>query len=181
MGQRLGRVLEYLLRSEEVPPDNVPIDSTGEVDSIRAIFQYSEEQILQFYFYYRQMDTEGSGFINLDNMFAFIGEELNSMVSPYLERLFILIKKENIDKVTFCEWLPAISTFCLYNEDQIKKFVFNMLDTNQDSFISKKDLIDFLLAEKFSQRIFPVNLLKAVENLQLERPDRIKDEDFRKA
>ncbi len=127
------------------------------------------------------MDTHGSGFINLDNMFAFIGEELNSMVSPYLERLFILIKKDNIEKVTFCEWLPAISTFCLYNEDQIKKFVFNMLDTNQDSFISKKDLIEFLSAEKFSQRIFPTNLLKAVENLQLERPDRIKDEDFRKS
>ena len=39
------------------------------------------------------MDWNGIGYIYLDNMFELIDEELNSIISPYIERFFILIKK----------------------------------------------------------------------------------------
>lgn len=49
------------------------------------------------------MDKIGSGYINLDNMYAFLDEELSSMISPYIERFFLLIQKENKEKITFIE------------------------------------------------------------------------------
>lgn len=65
------------------------------------------------------MDKIGSGYINLDNMYAFLDEELSSMISPYIERFFLLILKENKEKITFIEWLPAVSVYCLYTNEQI--------------------------------------------------------------
>jgi len=70
------------------------------------------------------MDSQGTGCISIENIFSFLEEELNSIISPYLEHLFQLIDKETDDKITFPEWLPAVSLYCLYSREQVIGFVF---------------------------------------------------------
>ena len=41
--------------------------------------------------------------------------------------------------------------------------MYNMLDTDLDEKISKKDMIKFLTTERFDKKIFPYNFVKAVE------------------
>lgn len=70
------------------------------------------------------MDHNGTGYISQKNFFELLDEEDNSVVSPFIEYLFQLIEKEIEQKVSFSEWLPAISLFCLYTKDGIISYVF---------------------------------------------------------
>lgn len=82
---------------------------------------------------FRKMDKNGTGYIGQNNFFEFLDEELDSIVlidqiifqiSPYAEYLFLLIDKEIEQKVSFQEWLPSISLYCLYSQDSVVGFVF---------------------------------------------------------
>ena len=55
-----------------------------------------------------------------------------------------------------------------------------MIDTDQDNFISKKDMIKFLTMERFGKKIFPYNHVKAIELMDLPRSDKINLEQFKK-
>ena len=115
------------------------------------------------------MDKKGTGYIEQKNLFDFLDEDLNSILSPYIEYLFQLIEKEVEGKISFSEWLPAISLYCLYSKDSIIGFVFKMLDNDHDNFISKKDLMTFLIQRR--DQIYYYNFIKAIELLDIERPD----------
>lgn len=55
-------------------------------------FQFTREDIYKFFYVFRKMDREGTGFINLDDLYNLLGEEVG-IVSPYLERFFSLIER----------------------------------------------------------------------------------------
>jgi hypothetical protein len=57
---------------------------------------------------------KGMGYIVIEQFYDFVYEEYSSWVSPYIERFFALIKKESSDRVTFLEFLPAASVYCLF-------------------------------------------------------------------
>ena len=76
--------------------------------------------------------------------------------------------------------MPAISVYCLYTNEKIIQFVFNLLDADQDNYISKKDMIKFLITERFGKKIFPYNYIHAIELLDVPRSDRITFEQFKK-
>ncbi len=147
--------------------------SNKRLSYIQSKFLYSAEEIINFHKIFRSIDKKGNGYVNIENLYSFLNEELNSVISPYLEYFFQLIDKEADDKITFTEWLPAISVFCLYQQDSVISFIFRMLDTDHDGNISKKDMMVFLVSESFGQKIFPYNYVKAVDYLDLERPHKI--------
>jgi Ca2+-binding EF-hand superfamily protein len=94
--------------------------------------------------------------------------------------LFSLIEKETDNSVTFLGWLPAISVYCLYSKEQLVAYVFQMLDQDHDHHISKKDIMKFLVSERFKQKTFPFSYVKAIELMEIERPDKITLDIFKK-
>lgn len=88
--------------------------------------------------------------------------------------------------------------YCLMTNDQILKFLFRVIDTNDDEIISKKDILKFFAQKTESQghssekagqglheepasdarRIFPINYLKLIETLEIERSDYIPKHEF---
>ena len=157
-----------------------PFGSNDKLTSLAHKFQLDSNDLIAFHKTFRKMDFQGTGYINLDSLYGLIEEELSSIISPYLERLFLLIEKENQDKITFIEWLPPTTVFCLYTSEKIIEFVFNMIDADQDNHISKKDMIKFLTMERFNKKIFPYNHVKAIEILELPRSDKISLEQFKR-
>jgi hypothetical protein len=55
----------------------------------------------------------------LDNLFALVDEKHNSIVAPYLERLYSLIDKKDDTLIAFDEFVSAVSAFCLFSKDQM--------------------------------------------------------------
>ena len=53
------------------------------------------------------------------------------MVAPFIERFFGQIDKEYPERVSFVEFLPAVSAFCLFTGEQIKEFVFKTIDLDE--------------------------------------------------
>lgn len=68
--------------------------------------------------------------------------------------------------------------FCLMTRDQILKFLFRVIDTNDDEIISKKDILKFFSQKNDGKRIFPLNYLKLIELLEIERSDYIPKHEF---
>ena len=60
------------------------------------------------------------------------------------------------------EWLPATAVFCLYTYEKLINFVFSTIDDDHDYFISKRDIMRFLLQEKNGKLIFPFNYVQAI-------------------
>lgn len=154
----------------------VPFDN-DKISKIMDFYQLTSHEIYDIFGVFRKMDSMGTGYINLDNIYSLIGEEVG-IISPYLERFFSLIKKQHVDKANFLEFLPVLATFCLYTRQQLISFVFCMLDTDHNGFISKKDMLTFVCDERFGLPIFSQNFLLSIDALELERPDRISFEQF---
>lgn len=137
------------------------------------------------------MDRGNTGYISIDQLFTYIDERNYSIVAPYLERFFDLIDRSNRDRIaTFEELLPALAAFCLFSKDEMitcKKFkksfsfcivVFNMYDIDRDGEISKRDLFRMFTIVKENIQVFPINNMRAVELIPMERGDKITKMDF---
>ena len=46
-----------------------------------------------------------------------------------------------------------------------------MIDDDHDNIISKKDMIKFLVMDRYGQKIFPFNYVRAIELLEVNRSD----------
>ncbi|CAD8200509.1 unnamed protein product (macronuclear) [Paramecium tetraurelia] len=175
----MGQVSQKLFTTTEAD-EQIVISTNSRIGYIQKKFLFSQADVSNLHKIFRKMDTMGTGYISQQNFFEFLDEEFNSVVSPYIEYLFQLIEKEVEQKVSFSEWLPAISLYCLYTKDSVVAYVFQMLDSDHDNFISKKDLMNFLVQKRNGKKIFYYNYMKAVELLDIERPDKISLEQFRK-
>lgn len=71
-----------------------------------------------------------------------------------------------------------MAAYCLYTNEQIVNFVFSMIDTDCDSYISKKDILEYLLELRFGKRIFPFNYIQAIEQLEVDRSDALDLKQF---
>ncbi|KAL4434591.1 hypothetical protein ABPG74_007375 [Tetrahymena malaccensis] len=174
----MGNYLSFLQIKKEKTTE-MPFKNK-QVEEIAKKFLLSPQDMIFFHSVFRKMDKLGNGYISEDSMFEFVQEEKTSVLSPYITKLFQLIEKEIPDRVCFIEWVPAICAFCLFTHEQIIKFVFCMIDDDHDEVISKKDIIKFLVKERYGEEVFPFNQVKAIELLDVDRADRIKFEQFKR-
>ena len=47
---------------------------------------------------------------------------------------------QDFQKLTFSEWLHAVTTFCLFEEEDILKFCFFILDREKNGYIDREDM-----------------------------------------
>lgn len=68
-------------------------------------------------------------------------------------------------RVYFEEWIDAMSIFCLYNKESVIKFIYDMMDTEEEKAIYKKDIIRYVqeVSHLTDNNIFPANFIDAVE------------------
>ena len=66
---------------------------------------------------FQDLDHKATGYINLDAIYKLINEEPTSVVAPFIERFFGQIDKEYPERVSFVEFLPAVSAFCRFTNE----------------------------------------------------------------
>eukprot|EP00347_Sterkiella_histriomuscorum_P006285 403353352 len=123
-------------------------------------------------------DKANIGYVTIGSIFGYLDERNYSIVAPYLERFFDLIDREHIERVNYEEFLPALVSFCLFSKDEMITFVFNMFDRDRDGEISKRDLFRLFTIVIDNIQVFPVNNMRAVELIQMERGDKMTKNDF---
>lgn len=76
--------------------------------------------------------------------------------------------------------MSMVIDFCLMTRDQMAKFIFRVVDTNNDEIISKRDILKFFSQKHKGHRIFPLNYLKQIEVIELDRSDYISKHEITK-
>ena len=80
-------------------------------------FRFTQHEMLKFFKVFKSLDTKGSGFIELPHIYQHVGEALDGVAAPFIDNFFLMIDKEIPDKMNFIEWLPAVSSFCLFTKE----------------------------------------------------------------
>ena len=101
-----------------------------------------------------------------------------SVAAPYFFRLFEVIEKENIDRVTFEELTIGLIMFCLFTREEMFSFLFCMFDEDGDNLISKLDIFRFLLQFRMGYKVFNPNYTRAVEITKIKRGDKMNIVEF---
>ena len=143
-------------------------------------YQLNAKDINDLYSTFSNMDSSNYGYISIDDLLCSLRETRNSIIFPFLEGLFKLVEKKEKDFIDFFEWITMTMEYSLMNEEQIHKFIFRIIDVNNDELISKRDILLFFSREHNKKKIFPVNYLKQIEVLELDRADSISKSEFKK-
>jgi Ca2+-binding EF-hand superfamily protein len=82
------------------------------------------------------------------------------MVIPALYRLFSLMSDDS-ERLFFDEWVDGLMVFCLYNKEYLIRFVFDILDTDEDGYVLKKEILKYVeyTNPKTGEPVFHTNFL----------------------
>lgn len=83
----MGQIQRYFTTLATEVEQNQPA-TQGRLGYIQNKFLFSPADINHLHGLFRKMDTKGTGYISQDNFFEFLDEEMDSVVSPYVEYLF---------------------------------------------------------------------------------------------
>lgn len=154
-----------------IPTKTIVIDDKTEKD-LKNRFPYNNQRLIdlgqtyglssanlrEIYSIFQKLDVNYTGYITKNDFGSLWNEKPHSPVLIYSDFLFDLIKKQIDDRMDFFEWLVGILEFGLANEEQLLRFVFRIIDSNNDQKISLKNLYEFLGTKRNGRYSFPVNI-----------------------
>lgn len=181
---------------DEIYPTIFPFNNE-QVKSFCISYQMNAKELRDLYAIFCSIDVNYKGYITIDGFLKLLKETNCSIIYPYLKGIFRLVKKRSLNgesgaapniswansddiQVDFLEWTSMVIDYCLMTHDQLLKFLFRVIDTNDDEVISKKDILKFFSLKNLGVRIFPVNYLKLIETIELDRSDHITKHEFSK-
>ncbi|CBJ33427.1 conserved unknown protein [Ectocarpus siliculosus] len=100
------------------------------------ILDLSNTDLAKVFRLFCKYDTAQRGCLSLANVYKMLGEKK----SIFGDSLFELIGIRDFQELTFSEWLDAITTFCLFEEEEILRFCFFILDREKNGYIEKDEM-----------------------------------------
>jgi hypothetical protein len=126
---------------------------------------------------FRKADRKSAGSVDAGDLLAFLDEEDDCILRPYADYMVELFKSEQ-DRVEVVQWVDGVCSFCLSTQENLVKLMFGLLDRDFDEVISKKDIVTFMAGEH--RPLFFKNDFEVVQWLEVERPEHIKLDQFKK-
>lgn len=84
------------------------------------------------------IDIDGSGSIDSTEFFEALGEPK----SPFTESVFAIIDIDGSGTMEFDEFVRILATYCMYTQDEILRFCFEMFDKDGSGAIDEKELVE---------------------------------------
>ncbi|CAM9405931.1 unnamed protein product [Pylaiella littoralis] len=100
------------------------------------ILDLSNRDLAKVFGMFSKHDTAQRGCLTLAKVYHMLGERK----SIFGDSLFELIGIRDFQELTFSEWLDAITTFCLFEEEDILRFCFFILDREKNGYIEKDEM-----------------------------------------
>jgi len=133
----------------------------------------SAAEIRKFMDYFEKIDTNRSGSITSDELFAFIGERKTQFTDSIFKMLDSLNSDEKLD---FGEFMKAIGTFCFFGKEEILRFTYSVFDLDGSGFITHDELLELL-----SDLHPPANrnrVVRALREVDLDQNGRLSFKEF---
>jgi Ca2+-binding EF-hand superfamily protein len=84
------------------------------------------------------IDIDGSGSIDSTEFFETLGEPK----SPFTDAVFAILDIDGSGQMEFDEFIRILATYCMYTQDEILRFCFEMFDKDGSGAIDEKELIE---------------------------------------
>lgn len=122
--------------------NSVAPTSDARVEKVQKRLHLTTEDLNVLFLRFSKYDREGNGMITREDFFTKFLEEKRSFFG---DAVFNLVECENEEVVTFGEFTEALTTYCLFETNDILKLCFNIFDTEKTGFIDKDEIKHFLL------------------------------------
>jgi Ca2+-binding EF-hand superfamily protein len=109
------------------------------------------------------IDIDGSGSIDALEFFEALGEPK----SPFTEAVFAIIDIDGSGVMEFDEFVRIMATYCMYTQDEILRFCFEMFDKDGSGAIDEKELIELCKSVNNASPLYPANFKKALEEFDV--------------
>jgi Ca2+-binding EF-hand superfamily protein len=91
------------------------------------------------------IDIDGSGSIDSTELFEALGEPR----SPFTDAVFAIIDIDGSGLIEFEEFVRIMATYCMYTQDEILRFCFEMFDKDGSGAIDERELVELCKYECF--------------------------------
>lgn len=116
--------------------------SDARVEKVQKKLHLTTEEVNTLFLRFSQYDREGNGMMTREDFFVKFLEEHRTFFG---DAIFNLLECENEEVVTFGEFADTLTTFCLFEGNDILRLCFNIFDTERTGFVDKDELKHFLL------------------------------------
>lgn len=169
MGNNRSNHLKTIQELKKDKNSNTFPFNNNKIITISEDYCLSHSEITELYYIFVQLDHDSTGYIEKESFYLLLREKKSSVVSFYADYLFEIIPKKFKDKIDFFEWIMGIIDFGLANEDMLLRFVFRLIDNNNDQKISIKNMYRVLASKKHGKCCFPINSCFLLEKLELKK------------
>lgn len=109
------------------------------------------------------IDIDGSGSIDATELFEALGEPR----SPFTDSVFAIIDIDGSGLIEFEEFVRIMATYCMYTQDEILRFCFEMFDKDGSGAIDERELVELCKAVNNAAPVYPGNFKKALEEFDV--------------
>ena len=140
-----------------------------------ALVTVTEKDIRRLKFHFDDIDIDGSKEIDLYEFFEFVKETR----SPLTDALFQLIDTSGNGLISFNEFVQVTVTYCMYNREEILKFVFDTYDADGSGAIDEEEFMVLCTSVNAAAPSFPGNFQRALEEFDSNDDGLIDFDEFR--
>ena len=171
--KKAGFIQRILRRFQSVNVDDIVLSEASQEasDSLRL----GPRELRRIKNAYDEIDVDGSGEIDYDEFMDFLDDKR----SPFTDAVFSLVDKDGNGVLDFDEFLQALSTYCMFNKDQILRFCFDTFDADKSGTIEEDEFMAMCSAVSNSDPTFPGNFKNALERFDTNDDGLIDFEEFK--
>ncbi len=115
-----------------------------------------------------ELDKHCNGHLSCKEFLQLINERQGSDVGLYGERLYLMTKIRIPGKMDFLEFCQTVLEYGILDVRSVIRFVFRLIDTDNDEVISLKDVHNFVTLKFSDLGCFSPNCASLVEKIQLD-------------
>merc|ERR1712086_833193 len=83
-----------------------------------------------------EIDTDGSGIVELDEFFEYLSEEK----TLFATQLFMMIDENGSGEIDFNEFLVGLWNICTFEDDCLVRFAFDLIDKDRSGLVDGEEV-----------------------------------------
>eukprot|EP00753_Platysulcus_tardus_P013438 PLAT3679.17.p1 GENE.PLAT3679.17~~PLAT3679.17.p1 ORF type:complete len:441 (+),score=146.00 PLAT3679.17:55-1323(+) len=147
-------------------------------EDARALCEYlmiEPRHIARIRSVFEQIDFDGSGEVDYDEFFEYIGD----LRTKFSDALFSRIDEIGKGSVNFSEFVQIVANYCMYTKDDVLKFAFETFDKDKSGTIDENEFMVLANTVNNASPMFPGNFARALEEFDRNSDGLIDFDEFK--
>lgn len=150
------------------------IDVSGPAMEAVEMLRLTTNDLQHLYDQFKIIDFDGSGFIDSNELL----DVLNQPPGPFTKALFGIMDVDGSGQISFSEFVHVCATYCMYSQDDILDFCFNIFDTDQSGWLDEEEFIQLAACVSDNTPMFPGNFRMFLEQFDVNQDGVIDFQEF---